>query len=358
MPLGSYKQQTAVQDAETLRIGSVKLEIGPYGGGYSNVGALRNATFKESWSEVEVKSDNAGILDEGITDHQVEVAGDWFEINVAALGIAFAGIGTADTVAAAPLSIADEQVEVNDYDLSEFLHKNGDASEVAAIVVADAAAPTITYIRDNDYVVTTKADGHTAIARAYPASIITGSVIIAVTGTNTITLSAGAFDVNPAPGDHLTLSGFLAPYTANNRVVTVVEVTTLDLVFTVAETLVNAAEGAMVAGTITILNGGIADGATVYCDYDYTPLVSRTYTAGGKTSKTARILRLTNYDVDNKEWVMLVHKAYIADGLNLAFPPDDDRNPMPCPIRFVGKLDTARTSGDQLFNITDSQDTT
>ena len=353
----AYKQQTTIQDSKTIRIGSVKLEIGPYGGGYTDVGALVDASFKEGWSNIKVKSDNAGIIEEGITDHMVTVSGIWQEINVASLGLAFAGIGTADTVAAAPVSITDEAVVLNDYDLTEFTYKNGDGSEVDSIVVADAAAAVVTYVRDNDYVVVTKPDGNTAIARAYPTSIITASAIIAVTGTNTITLSAGSFDVNPAPGDHLTLSGFIAPYTANNRVVTVVEVTTLDSVFTVSETLTNAAEGAGVAGTITILNGGIADGATVYADYDYTPLVSRTYTTGGATSKTARILRLTNTDVNLKTWVMLVHKAYIDDGLDLQFPADDDRNPLPCPITFVGVIDYTRTSGDQLFNITDTQDT-
>lgn len=350
MALGSYKQQTAVQDAETIRIGSVKLEIGPYGGGYTNVGALRNATFKESWSDVEVKSDNAGILDEGITDHMVEVAGEWFEINVANLEIAFAGIGTGDTVAAAPVSITDEAVTLNDYDLAEFLYKNGDASEVDSIVVADAATPTITYIRDCDYVVVTKADGHTAIARTYPTVIESASAVIAVENTSEYVLSAGAYDVLPAVGDHIYVTGF--DEAANNGAKTVT-IAAADKI-TVSETLVNEVEG----DTITIVRGVIQDAATVYCDYDYTPLVSRTYTAGGKTSKTARILRLTNYDIDDKEWVMLIHKAYIADGLNLAFPPDDDRNPMPCPIRFVGKLDSTRASGDQLFNITDSQDTT
>ena len=353
-----YKQSTDIQDSETIRIGSVKFEIGPYGGGYSDVGALVDASFKESWTDVVVKSDNAGIIEEGITDHIVTVTGTWMEINVANLGIAFAGIGTSDTVAAGPASITDEAVVLTDYDLSEFTYKNGDASEVDNIVVADAAAAVVTYNRDNDYVVVTKADGNTAIARAVASSIITASAAIAVTGADTITLSAPSFDVNPAPGDHLTLSGFIGVYTANNRVVTVVEVTTLGSVFTVSETLVNAAKGAGTAGTITILNGGIASAATVYADYDYTPLASRTYTSGGATSKTARIVRLTNTNVAGKTWIMLIHKAYIGDGLSMDFPADDDRNPVPCPITLIGKIDSTLTSGAQLFSITDTQDTT
>jgi len=350
MPLGSYKQQTAVQDAETIRIGSVKLEIGPYGGGYSDVGALRGATFKESWADVIVKSDNAGILDEGITEHIVEIAGEWFEINIANLAIAFAGIGTGDTVAAVPVSITDEAVTLNDYDLAEFLHKMGSGAEVDSIVVADAATPTITYIRDCDYVVVTKANGFTAIARAYPTVLEGASAVIAVENTSEYVLSAGAYDQLPAVGDHIYVTGFTEAANNGAKTVTAAEATKI----TVSDTLVNEVEG----DTINIVRGCIQGAVTVYADYDYTPLTSRTYTSGGKTSKTARILRLTNYDIDDKEWVMLVHKAYIADGINLAFPPDDDRNPMPCPIRFIGRLDAARASGDQLFNITDSQDTT
>jgi hypothetical protein len=345
-----YKEQTGVQDAETIRIGSVKFEIGPYGGGYTDVGALVDAAFKETWTDFTIRSDNAGIIEEGIGEHMVEVTGTWWEINVANLGIAFAGIGTAATVAAAPVSITDEAVTLNDYDLAEFTYKNGDGSEVASIVVADAATPTITYIRDCDYVVVTKANGYTAIARAYPTVIEGPTALCAVTGTTNYFLSAGSWDVQPAVGDHIYVSGFTEAANNGAKTVTVVTADTI----TVSETLVNEVEG----DTVTIVRGAIQDAATVYADYDYTPLVSRTYTSGGNTTKTARIVRLTNENADGKTWTMLIHKAYIGDGIDLQFPSDDDRNPIPCPIRLVGRIDTSRTSGDQLFNITDTQDTT
>ena len=345
----AYKRQTDIQDTKTIRIGSVKFEIGPYGGGYSDVGALMDASFIESWTDIKIKSDNAGVIEEGITDHIVTVSGIWMEVNVANLGIAFAGIGTSDTVAAAPVSITDEAVTLNDYDLSEFTYKNGDASEVDSIVVADAATPTITYIRDCDYVVVTKADGNTAIARTHPTGIETATAVCAVTGTDSYFLSAGAWDVQPAVGDHIYVTGFTEAANNGAKTVTVVTADTI----TVSETLVNEVEG----DTITIVKGAIQDAATVYCDYDYTPLASRTYSSGGLTGKTSRILRLTNTDVNGLTWIMLVYKAYVGDGLNLAFPADDDRNPLPCPITFVGVLDDTRTSNDQLFKITDTQDT-
>ena len=345
----AYKKQTTIQDAKTIRIGSVKFEIGPYGGGYSDVGALEDASFLHSWDDVRVKSDNAGVIEEGITNEIVTVSGIWKEVNIANLGIAFAGIGTPDTVAAAPVSITDEQVTLNDYDLAEFTYKNGDASEVDSIVVADAAAPTITYIRDCDYVVVTKADGNTAIARTFPTVIESASAVIAVTGAAVYHLSAGAWDLQPAVGDHIYVTGFTEA--ANNGAKTVTAVDGTDI--TVSETLTNEVEG----DTITIVKGAIQDGATVYADYDYTPLTSRTLSFGGLTSKTSRIIRLTNTDVNGLTWIMVVYKAYIGDGLNLQFPPDDDRNPLPCPITFMGVLDDTRTSNDQLFKITDTQDT-
>ena len=353
----AYKRQTSIQDAKTIRIGSVKFEIGPYGGGYSDVGALEDASFIHSWDDVKVKSDNAGVIEEGIMDEIVTVSGIWKEVNVANLAIAFAGIGTGDTVAAAPANITDETHVLTLYELTELTYKNGAGTEVTNLVVGNDATPTITWVRDCDYVVVTKANGNTAIARGEAASIITASVLIAVTTTHTITLSTPSFDNDIAVGDHLTMSGFIGAYITNNRVVTVASITTPGSVFIVTETLVDCAEGAGTAGTITILKGGIPTGATVYCDYTYTPLTSRTLSFGGLTSKTARIIRLTNTNVAGLTWIMLVYKAYIGDGLNLAFPPDDDRNPLPCPITFVGVLDDTRTSNDQLFKITDTQDT-
>ena len=346
-----YKQQTDIQDAKTIRIGSVKMEAGPYGGGYTNIGALVDASFVESWSDITVKSDNAGIIEEGITDHIVTVTGTWMEINVESLAIAFAGLGTADVVTTALVGVTDEAVVLTTFGLTELAYKNGAGTEVASISVDDAAAAAVTYVRDCDYVVVTKDNGYTTIARAYP-TVIEGTDVtkIAVdSGGKTYTLSNDTWDKTPAIGDHITFAGFAE--TGNNGVKTVTASTST--VITVSETCTTEAEGA----TITSTMGGIADGATVYANYTYTPLVSRTYTTGGYTSKTARILRLTNTDADDLEWTMLVYKAYIGDGFNMSFPADDDRNPVPCPITFIGKIDSTRTIGDQLFSIDDAQDT-
>ena len=93
----AYKRQTDVVDTKTIRIGSVKLEIRLWSGvdgDYVDVGALDDASFVHSWTDVTVKSDNAGILEEGITDDLLTVSAIWKEINIENLAVAFAGIGT------------------------------------------------------------------------------------------------------------------------------------------------------------------------------------------------------------------------------------------------------------------------
>ena len=347
MALGDHKQQTTVQNEDAIRIGSVKFEIGPDVAGLVDVGAIRNAEFNELFDVVSVPSDNAGDLDNGIRNHRCEMKGDWYEFNLVNLAIAYAGIGTHTVVAAAPVAITDEAVELNDTDLAAFTYKNGANTEVAAIVVADAATPTITYIRDCDYIVVVQANGFTSIARAYPTAIET-STVCAVTGAASYFLSAGAWDVYPAVGDHIYVAGFTEA--ANNGAKTVTAVTADTI--TVSETLTNEVQG----NTITIVRGAIQDAATVYCDYTYTPNASRTYTTGGQTQLTDRVARFTNYDVDDNELRITVYKCRIANGLSLKFPSDDAVDPLPCPISIMGKLDVDRATGDQLFGIYDSQD--
>lgn len=348
--------QTTVQQSQTIRFGSAKFEMGATAGSLVDVGAIRNGAFEYSFDKVEVKSDNAGVIKQAVTNERASLGGDLMEINMTRLGSFYTGVLTADTVAAAPVAVPDE-VQVLTGTVENILtHRNAAGTEVTAIVVTNGAGTT-TYVRDCDYVINVNADGYTTIARAYPTSIITASALIAVTGTNTITLSAGAFDVNPAPGDHLTLSGFIAPYTANNRVVTVVEVTTLDSVFTVAETLVNAAEGAGVAGTITILNGGIATGGSTLVDYSYTPSASKTLKGGGLTTFTARVCRFTNTNAAGLTFVITVFSATPDGGIVIDFPADDAEDPAMCPIKMVGVCDTTLVAGEQLFEIEDNQHT-
>jgi len=347
----SYNDQTTVQDEDALRIGSVKWEVGASVGTLVDVGALRGAAFKEGFTPEEIESDNAGIISKGVTDHMVLVSAELMELDLATFANIYAGMGTLTTVAAAPISITDEAVEVNDYDLVAFENRNGDRSEVSSIVVADAATPTITYIRDCDYVVVTKPNGFTAIARAFATEIETASALIAAAVTaNTFTLSAGAWDAQPAVGDHITVAGFVN--TTNNGVFTVNAVSST--VITVDENLATEAEGA----SITITRGGIADGATVYADYDYTPLASQSYTTGGKNTLTDRVMRFTNEDVDGKVFRLTVYKAVIQDGLDLTFPMDKSLEPIRLPISIKGTLDVSRASGDQLLGIYDEQNAT
>jgi|GEM_PF-2226505 len=344
----AYKEQTTVQDTDAIRIGSVKWEIGPNIAGLVDVGALRGASFKENFSNITIKSDNAGTISEGIEDHHVILSGELMEIDLDVLEIVYAGLGTRTTVAAAPVSITDEEVTLNDQDLAVFTYRNGDKSEVDSIVVADAATPTITYVRGCDYVVVTRADGYTGIARADATAIDSDIDISADTTDDSFNCAGSDFATILAPGDHITVSGFTEA--ANNGVFTVVTATNAKI--TVSENLTTEIAG----DAVVITRGGIADGATVYVDYDYTPLASQSYTTGGKNTLTDRVMRFTNENVDGQVWRMTVYKATIQDGLDLKFPADDDREPLRCPISIKGVLDDSRTSGDQLFAIYDEQD--
>jgi len=348
--MSSYKQQTSVQDAAAIRVGSVKLEIGPYGGGYSDIGALRNAAFLESFDPITIKSDNAGVIEEGVQNHVVEITGDWLEINIENLGKVYEGLATDGTTSAAPDSVTDEAVTLNLYEAVELASAQGDGTIVTSVSVTSISGGGITYVQDCDYILFTKPNGKSAIARAY-ATVIEGTNTdkIAVDGTaETYTLSVGTWDKTPAIGDHITFAGFAE--SANNGVKTVTAAT--DTVITVSDDLTTEAEGA----TITATMGGIATGATVYVNYSFTPEATRTYTTGGKTTRDALMVRLTNTNVAGEDWIMTVYKAYVMDGLKYNFLPDDDPEKMVIPIRLQGVIDSTRTSGDQLFSISDAQD--
>lgn len=350
----AWKQQTTVQEATSIRFGSAKFEVGDDVGSLVDVGAIRDGVWEETFDKVEVMSDNAGAIELGIRNHFAFLSGNLMEINLEKLAKFYKGVHKHETVAASQQTITDESITLDDYDFESFLHREGDGTEAADIVVQNAAA-SLTLLRDCDYIIAVLANGFTGIARAHPAAVITGSVLIAVTTTHTITLSTPDFDVDPAPGDHLILSGFIAPYTANNRVVTVDSVTTEGSVFTVTETLADCAEGVGDAGTITILRGGIADEDIVLVDYKYTPLASRTLKSGGITTFTPQVARFTNYNAAGKVFRATIWEATPEGGIKIDFPADMDEDPAMCPIRIKGRLDKDLTSGEQLWELYDEQ---
>ena len=87
--------QTAISNAKAIQYGSGKLEYSKDAGvSWIDLGAMRNVKFIESWEEVEVKSDNAGTVKNGIKNQIAVLAGDLMEIDLDKLNDLRGGIDT------------------------------------------------------------------------------------------------------------------------------------------------------------------------------------------------------------------------------------------------------------------------
>lgn len=94
---------------------------------------------------------------------------------------------------------------------------------------------------------------------------------------------------------------------------------------------------------------------TITITYDYTPLASKTLTSGGATEISPNVVRLTNYDAQNRKFEITVYKAYNSQGIRINLPNYSDENTAVSPIRLEGVRDESRTLKDQLFKIVDEQ---
>ena len=328
------------------------MEVGETVGALTNVGAMRDVVFEETFDKVFVPTDNAGDLERGIRNHRCAISDIWFELNWDNLAKVYAGVHKVTPADTTPVAITDESMTLDDRDFQRFAFKNGANTEVASISVDNLAAATLTYIRDCDYVITVDPQGWTGLAATYPTVIEADSAVIAVENTSEYVLSAGAYDVLPAVGDHIYVTGFTE--SANNGVKTVTIAATDKI--TVSDTLVNEIQG----DTINIVRGAnLDDDATVFVNYTYTPLSSRTYQAGGITAFTPQIVRITNSDASSpaKTLQLTIWEATPDAGIKIEFQSDDSEDPAGVPIRIEGRLDVDLTSGEQLFEIVDTQQT-
>ncbi len=345
-----HNQQTTVQESKAVKWGSCKMEVGATVGALTNVGALRDVVFEETFDKVSVKTDNAGDLERGIRNHRCSISASWLELNWDNLAKVYAGVHKVTPADTTPIAITDESMTLDDRIFQRFDYKNGANTEVASISVDNLAAATLTYILDCDYIVTTDPQGWTGIAAAYPTGLEVATALCAVTGTANYFLSAGSWGVQPAVGDHIYVTGFTE--SDNNGVKTVTAVTADTI--TVSETLVNEIEG----DTVTINRGANLDqDATVFVNYTYTPLASRTYEAGGITTFTPQVVRITNTNADDEVLRCTIWEATPDAGIKIPFPSDEDEDPALMPIKIEGRLDVDLTSGEQLFEIYDTQQT-
>lgn len=83
---------TKVQQSNTIRFGSAKFEVGEDEEELIDLGAMRGVEFEESWDEMRVMSDNAGVIVVGMQNQQAAIRGELMEINLRNLAMLRGGI--------------------------------------------------------------------------------------------------------------------------------------------------------------------------------------------------------------------------------------------------------------------------
>ena len=94
---------------------------------------------------------------------------------------------------------------------------------------------------------------------------------------------------------------------------------------------------------------------TITITYDYTPLASKTLTSGGFVKINPRIVRVTNYNAEDKKFEITVYKAFNKRGIEISLPNYNEDRVATTPIELEGICDTAKPLGNQLFKIVDEQ---
>jgi len=94
------RNMTTVQNSNTIRFGSAKFEVGETEEDLIDLGAMNSIVFEETWDQVQVTSDNAGVIKVGINNHQASIEGDLMEINLEKLQKLRGGIDKLENVPA------------------------------------------------------------------------------------------------------------------------------------------------------------------------------------------------------------------------------------------------------------------
>lgn len=162
-------------------------------GSLVDIGAVRNALFREEWEDVEVKSDNAGVVKVGIKEHVAYIECDMMEVNLENLNTIRGGLDTYDTVAGDPVAVTDELHVLNGTEFVRLNFRNGAGTEVASISVKDISNNDA--VRNTDYVIAVDASGYTCIARVADSTVIGDGETVKVNYTYTpnsaVTLTSG-----------------------------------------------------------------------------------------------------------------------------------------------------------------------
>jgi hypothetical protein len=168
-------RQTTVQDSNTIRFGSAKIEAGANVGALTDLGAANNVVFNETWDNVKVMSANAGEIVVGVRNQMATVTFDMLEANLTNLNILRGGIDTYTATAAAPVAVTNENVVMTGVTGQRLAYKNGAGTIVTGIVVDNSGG--VPYTIATDYYVGIDAAGYTVITRRAGGGIADGETV-------------------------------------------------------------------------------------------------------------------------------------------------------------------------------------
>lgn len=168
------RNMTTVQKASSIRFGSAKFEVGEDVNSLIDLGAMNSIVFEETWDEMTVTSDNAGVIKTGMSNHVAGIEGDLMEINLATLATIRGGIDKFETIEAAPVNVTAEAVTLSNQDQKRLTKKNGAGTSVTAVVVKKGVT---TYVLNEDYTLSVDSAGYTVIARIPGGDITSGDTV-------------------------------------------------------------------------------------------------------------------------------------------------------------------------------------
>ncbi|QJD87901.1 hypothetical protein [Cohnella herbarum] len=168
------RNMTTVQNANSIRFGSAKFEVGEDESSLIDLGAMRGIVFEESWDEVKVMSDNAGVIRVGINNHMAAIEGELMEINIATLANIRGGIDTLSNITAAPANVTGESVKLIGNKQRRLAYRNGAGTIVTAVTVKKGAT---TLVEGDDYALAVDSAGYTVISRVTGGTIADGDTV-------------------------------------------------------------------------------------------------------------------------------------------------------------------------------------
>lgn len=168
------RNMTTVQKASSIRFGSAKFEVGEDVNSLIDLGAMKSIVFEETWDEMTVTSDNAGVIKTGINNHAAGIEGDLMEINLAILATIRGGIDKIENITGTPKTVTNESVTLTGQTQKRLLNKNGAGTVVTAVTVKKGAT---TLVAGTDYTLAVDSAGFTVISRVEGGGVASGDAL-------------------------------------------------------------------------------------------------------------------------------------------------------------------------------------